>query len=282
MPAGDMDALPLWLKREKIDAHGLAEELPRRFLARDADPNRRLRDFRELSRQADSADGYGGFVSGESPVEMSDPFGDARVLSFAAKLDGCPWRTHKFVMRRALKDRLPADITSRPKTSGISQLSDFFLTSESDWVDGFVRDAGLVGMDRLGRAASQPHMGLRRKPGPPSRQNSFSCPVAETIPMSVALLSGESRDLAGSRSAPREHAARALFTSGALNALGCWLQGEDGRGGPWFLLAGSLGMGGAPSLPRTLVARADRSALADGRRQSAPSRCCSRLGHATP
>ena len=136
----------------KVDAHGLAEELPRRFLAHDTDPDRRLRDFRELSRQADSSDGYGGFVSGESPVEMSDPFGDARVLSFAAKLDGCPWRTHKFVMRQALKDRLPADITSRPKTSGISQLSDFFLTSESDWVDGFVREAGLsewVDLDAL-------------------------------------------------------------------------------------------------------------------------------------
>ena len=144
MPADDMDTLPLWLKREKIDAHGLAEELPRRFFAHDTDPDRRLRDFRELSRQADSSDGYGGFVSGESPVEMSDPFGDARVLSFAAKLDGCPWRTHKFVMRQALMERLPADITSRPKTSGISQLSDFFLTSESDWVDEFVRGAGLA------------------------------------------------------------------------------------------------------------------------------------------
>ena len=143
MPVSDVDALPSWLKREKIDAHGLAEELPRRFLAHDTDPNRRLRDFRELSRHADSSDGYGGFVSGESPVEMCDPFGDARVLSFAAKLEGCPWRTHKFVMRQVLKDRLPADITLRPKTSGISQLSDFLLTSESDWVDGFVREAGL-------------------------------------------------------------------------------------------------------------------------------------------
>ena len=141
---GDTDALPPWLHREKIDEHGLADELPRRFIARDADPYRRLSDFRELSRKADYAGVYGGFFSGSSPVEMCDPFGDARVLSFAAKLDGCPWRTHKFVMRRALKDSLPTDITSRPKTSAISQLGDFFLTSESGWVDGFVRGAGLA------------------------------------------------------------------------------------------------------------------------------------------
>lgn len=143
LPPCDMDVLPVWLKRDKVNAHGLAEELPRRFLAQESDPNRRLRDFRELSRQADSSDGYGGFVCGEGLVEMSDPFGDARVLSFAAKLDGCPWRTHKFVMREGLKQRLPADITSRPKTSGISQLSDFLLSSESNWVDGLVRGAGL-------------------------------------------------------------------------------------------------------------------------------------------
>ena len=143
LPPSDTDVLPPWLKREKIHVYGLAKELPRRFLAHDTDPDRRLRDFREMSRQADSSDGWGGFVSGASPVEMSDPFGDARVLSFAAKLDGCPWRTHKFVMRQALKERLPANITTRPKTSGISQLADFFLTSESDWVDGFVRKAGL-------------------------------------------------------------------------------------------------------------------------------------------
>ena len=172
MPVGDMDTLPLWLKREKIDAHGLAEELPRRFLARDTDPDRRLRDFRELSRQADSSDGYGGFVSGESPVEMSDPFGDARMLSFAAKLDGCPWRTHKFVMRQALKDRLPADITSRPKTSGISQLSDFFLTSQSHWwMDSCGTPASRNGSTWLRCLPAA--RGVMTKTCLPSRQDSF-------------------------------------------------------------------------------------------------------------
>ena len=68
---GDTDALPPWLRREKVNAHGLADELPRRLIARDADPDRRLSDFRELSRNADCAGIYGGFFSGSSPVEMS-------------------------------------------------------------------------------------------------------------------------------------------------------------------------------------------------------------------
>jgi len=137
----DTEILPRWLRKEKVTEYRLEGARSESFKS-DSDLDGSLRDFHALSRVADYAGLYSQ-VDQKHQVEASDPFSDARVLGFAAKLPGCPWRTHKFVMRSAMKNRLHRDVLMRPKSSAPSQLMHFLLDDQSSWVDRVVRDVGL-------------------------------------------------------------------------------------------------------------------------------------------
>ena len=223
MPAGDMDALPPWLKREKIMRTVSRRNCRVAFFAR-----RRSRSPIEGFSRTLPPGGLRGRIwgfrrPGKARSRCLTRLVDARVLSFAAKLDGCPWRTHKFVMRRALKKRLPADITSRPKTSGISQLSDFFLTTESDWVDRFVRDAGLTEWIDLDGLPPSRTWGYEEIPNPASWQGSLSCPLAENVSDERCAAT---RGISGlPRRRPRRDTWRRPLHEWGCTPLGRWLQG---------------------------------------------------------
>jgi asparagine synthase (glutamine-hydrolysing) len=51
-----------------------------------------------------------------SPAEVSDPYLDFRVLELLWRLPPLPWYHKKYLLRKAMNDRLPIDVLNRPKT----------------------------------------------------------------------------------------------------------------------------------------------------------------------
>ena len=50
------------------------------------------------------------------PLEVRHPFIDVRLVEYLLSIPRHPWCTNKHILRRAMKDRLPAPIVNRPKT----------------------------------------------------------------------------------------------------------------------------------------------------------------------
>jgi len=50
------------------------------------------------------------------PLEVRHPFIDVRLVDYLLSIPAIPWCTRKYILRRAMKDRLPAAILRRPKT----------------------------------------------------------------------------------------------------------------------------------------------------------------------
>lgn len=50
------------------------------------------------------------------PLEVRHPFIDVRLVDFLLSIPAVPWCVNKQILRRAMKDRLPAAIVNRPKT----------------------------------------------------------------------------------------------------------------------------------------------------------------------
>jgi asparagine synthase (glutamine-hydrolysing) len=50
------------------------------------------------------------------PLEVRHPFIDVRLVDYLLSIPVKPWCTNKHILRRAMKDRLPAAVVNRPKT----------------------------------------------------------------------------------------------------------------------------------------------------------------------
>jgi asparagine synthase (glutamine-hydrolysing) len=58
-----------------------------------------------------------------SPALVSDPYLDFRVLELLWRLPPLPWYHKKYLLRKAMRDRLPPEVTQRPKTPAGKWLS---------------------------------------------------------------------------------------------------------------------------------------------------------------
>jgi asparagine synthase (glutamine-hydrolysing) len=74
-------------------------------------------------------------------VEMRHPFIDLRLLRYMLAVPGIPWCRDKYLVRRAMRNVLPAEVLKRPKTP---------LTSDPQWHDAL----------RIGLPALRPADGL--------------------------------------------------------------------------------------------------------------------------
>ncbi len=70
-----------------------------------------------------------------APAELVDPYMDLRVIAFFASLPPLPWFYRKYILRLAMRDKLPPGILKRPKTPAGDLLSRHFQRSDVGWID---------------------------------------------------------------------------------------------------------------------------------------------------
>ena len=80
-------------------------------------PRHRHATFRALESKV-WAPLFEGYDQGSTrlPLEVRHPFIDVRLVDYLLSIPRYPWCTNKHILRRAMKDRLPAAIVNRPKT----------------------------------------------------------------------------------------------------------------------------------------------------------------------
>ena len=69
------------------------------------------------------------------PPENISPFLDKRLAEFMYALPPLPWTRNKYLLRRAMRDKLPESVLKRPKTSPGPVLTRLLDTPNMEWVD---------------------------------------------------------------------------------------------------------------------------------------------------
>lgn len=67
--------------------------------------------------------------------EAAAPFLDLRLVNYIMSLPPQPWFTRKYLLRRAMRNLLPAEILSRPKTILGSLLTSLLQQPGTEWID---------------------------------------------------------------------------------------------------------------------------------------------------
>lgn len=70
-----------------------------------------------------------------APAELVDPYLDLRAIAFFASLPPLPWFYRKYILRLAMRDRLPPGVLKRPKTPAGDLHSHHFQQPDVDWID---------------------------------------------------------------------------------------------------------------------------------------------------
>lgn len=117
VPAAE-ERLPDWLQPELVERLGLRERMehppePESGQEHPARPDG-YASFR-LPAWALIFEGLDCAVS-RAPVEVRHPFMDIRMLRFLLSLPVLPWCRDKFILRRAMRGALPAEVLDRPKS----------------------------------------------------------------------------------------------------------------------------------------------------------------------
>lgn len=68
-------------------------------------------------------------------AESADPFADVRVIEFLFRLPPLPWFHQKYLLRRLMADRLPANILMRPKQIFGDVAAHMLGQPENAWID---------------------------------------------------------------------------------------------------------------------------------------------------
>ena len=89
-----------------------------------------------------------------APVEARFPFADLRVVNFLLNIPAIPWCIDKHILRRAMRDALPAEVLARPKTplAGDTVAARLAKGDRTPWTAGFEAHpllASVVDVDAL-------------------------------------------------------------------------------------------------------------------------------------